>query len=69
MTVRGRLERRDLEGGSWVLVTTNQQYTLIGAVPAGLGGQTVEVDGELDQGFGIFMQGPQLKVSGVRKVG
>lgn len=69
MTVRGRLERRDLEGGSWVLVTANQQYTLIGVVPAGLGGQTVEVDGELEQGFGIFMQGPQLKVSGVKKVG
>ena len=49
MTVRGRLERRDLEGGTWVLVTDKQQYTLIGRVPAGLNGQTVEVDGEVSQ--------------------
>ena len=67
MTVRGRLERRDLEGGSWVLVTAKQQYTLVGTVPAELKGQTIEVEGDEDAGFGIFMQGPQLRVTAVRK--
>lgn len=66
MTARGRLERNALEGGGWVLVTGKERYVLIGDVPAGLAGRDVIVDGELDEGFGIFMQGPQLRVRTVR---
>ncbi len=69
MTITGRLERRALEGGSWVVVTEKQEYTLLGTVPRELAGQVVEVDGEVEQGFGIFMQGPQIRVTGVRRRG
>ena len=66
MTVRGTLERRDLEGGTWVLVTGSERWVLVGSVPAGLAGQVVEVEGDKDEGFGLFMQGPQLRVRSLR---
>ncbi len=68
MKVVGTLERRDLEGGIWQLVTDDgQRYTLLGG--KGLSsGERVEVEGSLDEGFGISMSGPQLRVSRVRKV-
>lgn len=69
MTITGRLERRALEGGSWVVVTETQEFTLLGTVPRELAGQLVEVDGDVEHGFGIFMQGPQLRVTGVRRRG
>ena len=62
MTIRGKLERRDLEGGTWVLVAGREQWVLVGEVPAALAGREVEVEGDKDEGFGLFMQGPQLRV-------
>jgi hypothetical protein len=68
MKVRGRVERRDLEGGIWQLVADDgTRYTLLDA-PADLrAGSVVEIDGALDEGFGLAMAGPQLRVKKVRK--
>jgi hypothetical protein len=78
VTLRGRLERRDLEGGTWVLVLdriagVDREWVLIGSVPPGLAGTQVEIEGDKDGGsdggnggFGLFMQGPQFKVRSVR---
>ncbi|MSP54674.1 MAG: hypothetical protein EXR69_03580 [Myxococcales bacterium] len=66
MTLRGTLERRELEGGTWILVTPTGAWVLLGQVPAGLEGKPVEVDGDEDEGFGLFMQGRQLQVRAVR---
>ena len=67
VTLTGRLERNDVEGGTWVLVVGRDRYVLTGAVPAALADRQVEVQGEADSGgFGLFMQGPQLRVRAVR---
>jgi hypothetical protein len=68
MKLKGRIERRDLEGGFWQLVADDgKRYTLVGA--SGLEhGARVEVDGALDDGFGFAMAGPQLRVRSVRKL-
>jgi hypothetical protein len=68
MRVRGRVERRDLEGGIWQLVADDgKRYTLVGAVGRLKAGARVEVEGNLDEGFGIAMAGPQLRVTSVRE--
>jgi len=68
MKVRGRVERRDLEGGIWQLVADDgKRYTLVGAVQGLVAGAQVEVEGAIDDGFGIAMAGPQLRVQRVRK--
>ena len=69
MTLRGRLDRREIEGGSWVLVTPTGDWVLLGQVSAGLSGKNVEVEGDKHEGFGLFMQGPQLTVRTVRPGG
>jgi hypothetical protein len=67
MKVRGRVERRDLEGGIWQLVADDgKRYTLVGATGGLSAGAQVEVEGTIDQGFGIAMAGPQLRVQRVR---
>ncbi len=66
MTVRGRLEKNRLEGGTWVLTAGKERFVLVGVVPGDLDGREVIVDGEREEGFGIFMQGPQLRVTAVR---
>ncbi|MFL5309444.1 MAG: hypothetical protein ACJ79H_03210 [Myxococcales bacterium] len=67
MKVRGRIERRDLEGGIWQLVAEDgKRYTLVGAVGGLQVGARVEVEGTIDEGFGIAMAGPQLRVQKVR---
>lgn len=67
MKVRGRVERRDLEGGIWQLVAADgKRYTLVGAVGDLQDGAQVEVEGTIDEGFGIAMAGPQLRVRKVR---
>jgi hypothetical protein len=69
MKVRGRVERRDLEGGIWQLVAENgKRYTLVGALGGLKAGAQVEVEGTLDEGFGIAMAGPQLRVQKIRSV-
>jgi len=68
MKIRGRVERRDLEGGIWQLVADDgKRYTLVGAVAGLTAGAQVEVEGTIDDGFGIAMAGPQLRVQRVRK--
>jgi hypothetical protein len=69
MKVRGRVERRDLEGGIWQLVAEDgKRYTLVGALGGLKAGAQVEVEGTLDEGFGIAMAGPQLRVQKIRSV-
>ncbi|MDP2316736.1 MAG: hypothetical protein Q8P41_27825 [Pseudomonadota bacterium] len=67
MRVTGKLERRDLEGGIWVLHTPKGEHTLYGDVPKHLDGHKVEVEGESDDGFGIGMAGPAITVRTVKK--
>jgi hypothetical protein len=68
MRVRGKVERRDLEGGIWQLVADDgTRYTLVGAVGPLKPGTRVEVEGTVDDGFGIAMAGPQLRVSSIRE--
>jgi hypothetical protein len=69
MKVRGRVERRDLEGGFWQLVAEDgTRYTLVGAIGGVKAGAQVEVEGTLDEGFGIAMAGPQLRVQKIRSL-
>lgn len=69
MKVRGRVERRDLEGGIWQLVAEDgKRYTLVGATAGLKNGAQIEVEGTIDEGFGIAMAGPQLRVKSVRQV-
>ena len=63
----GKLERRDLEGGVWILHTPTGEVTLYGDVPPKLAGHHVEVDGESNEGFGFAMTGPAVTVRAVRK--
>ena len=71
MKLTGKIERRDLEGGIFQLVAEDgRRYTLLGAageVKAAQGAR-VEVEGSLDEGFGLSMAGPQLQVKKVRKL-
>jgi hypothetical protein len=69
MKLRGKVERRDLEGGIWQLVADDgKRYTLVGAIGRLKAGAQVEVEGTIDDGFGIAMAGPQLRVSRIREV-
>jgi hypothetical protein len=69
MIVRGRLEHRDLEGGIWQLVAEDgTRYTLLGASGDLRSGASVEVEGAVEDGFGIAMAGPQLRVKRIRKL-
>ena len=66
----GTVEKSDLEGGHWLLVTADgDRYQLDGA--KGLtDGAKVVVEGAVDKGgFGIGMTGPILKVTKVSPAG
>jgi hypothetical protein len=69
--VSGTLEFVDLEGGLYRLSADDgKRYTLIGArgdLKAAKGAR-VEVEGSLDEGFGVGMSGPQLRVARIRKI-
>ncbi|MGZ6125739.1 MAG: DUF5818 domain-containing protein [Myxococcales bacterium] len=71
MKVSGTVEFVDLEGGLYRLSADDgKRYTLIGArgeLKAAKGAR-VEVEGSLDEGFGVGMSGPQLRVARIRKV-
>lgn len=59
----GTIQKSDLEGGHWLLVTAKgDQYQLVGA--KGIrAGQEVVVEGTVDRGaMGIGMTGPMLTV-------
>lgn len=60
----GTVERSDLEGGHWLLVTSDgARYQLEGANGL-IDGQRVEVSGAIAKdAFGIGMTAPILKVS------
>jgi hypothetical protein len=71
MKVTGKLDFVDLEGGLWRLTADDgTRYTLIGAKSdlKSAKGARVEIEGSLDEGFGIGMSGPQLRVAKVRKL-
>ena len=71
MKLRGRVEKKDLEGGIYLLVQAGGvKTTLLGARAelAGAVGQEVEIEGEAGGGFGLAMSGPQVKVLAVKKV-
>lgn len=67
MKLRGRLEHRDIEGGTWMLHTPSGSYVLLGGVSRALEGHTVEVEGEEVESFGIAMAGKQVEVRAIRK--
>jgi hypothetical protein len=66
MTIQGKLVRRDIGPGVWVLETTRGSYSLRGAVPAALEGRQVEVEGEEEDSFGFSMIGPTLRLGAIR---
>ena len=71
MKLRGKIEFHDLEGGLFELAGEDgQRYTLLGKKSElrALQGHRVEVEGEVDEGVGIFMRGPQLRVERLRRI-
>lgn len=71
MKLSGKLEYRDLEGGMYELTSDDgKRYTLSGSKSElkGARGARVEVEGEVEQGFGISMAGPRFRVSRLRKL-
>ena len=71
MKISGTVEYRDLEGGTWQLAADDgKRYTLLGARAElrAAKGQRVEVEGSLDEGFGISMSGPQLRIARLHKL-
>ena len=67
MTLEGKLERKDLGTGVWVVATDDgRRFMLDGAVPEGLVGKRVVVDGDEVESMGIGMVGDA--VIAVRKV-
>ena len=69
MKIKGTVEYRDLEGGLWQLAADDgKRYTLLGSRGElkAAQGQRVEVEGSLDEGVGIGMAGPQLRVGKLR---
>jgi hypothetical protein len=71
MKITGTVEFRDLEGGVWQLAADDgKRYTLLGSRGElkSAKGQRVEVEGSLDDGAGIAMAGPQLRVDKLRKL-
>lgn len=68
MIRRGRLTRRDVEGGTWVLHTAGGDLVLLGDVPRALDGAEVEVEGDDAPSFGFAMAGPQFDVRRIRAI-
>ena len=71
MKISGTVEFRDLEGGIWQLAANDgKRYTLLGARTElrAAQGQRVEIEGSLDDGAGIAMAGPQLRVDKLRRL-
>lgn len=64
----GRLERRELEGGTWVLHTPRGPVVVLGEVDPALAGAEVVVDGEEVESFGIAMAGPQVEARSIHRV-
>lgn len=60
MNWRGRLERKDLGTGVWVLHTDTGTVALYGDVPRDLDGKQVEVAGKTVDGMGIGMTGDTM---------
>lgn len=66
MTITGRLEFLDIEGGTWVLRTTDGSWVLHGHIPHHLHDTEVEVEGESSGGMGFHMAGRGLHVTAIR---
>ena len=71
MKLTGTVQFVDLEGGFYRLAADDgKRYTLLGSRSAlqGATGARVEVEGSIEEGFGIAMAGPQLRVDKLRKL-
>jgi formylmethanofuran dehydrogenase subunit C len=71
MKVTGTVEFVDLEGGFFRLTADDgRRYVLLGSRGElkGAKGTRVEVEGSLDEGVGIAMSGPQLRVEKLRQI-
>ena len=69
MKLTGTLQHRDLEGGFWQLnADDGKRYTLLGARGDLKDCARVEVEGAIEEGFGITMAGPRLRVDRLRKL-
>ena len=71
MRVTGTVEYRDLEGGIWQLAADDgRRYTLLGRKSdlRAAQGARVEVEGAVEDGAGIAMAGPQLRVERLKKL-
>lgn len=69
MTLTGRLDFLDIEGGTWMLRTADGTWVLIGHVPHHLHDREVVVEGEPASGPGIHMAGRALHVERIDPVG
>ena len=70
MKIAGTVGHRDLEGGLFELEADDgKRYTLVGPKREleGAVGSRVEIEGSLEEGFGISMSGPRLRVTKLRK--
>lgn len=58
MQVEGKLERKDLGTGVWVVTTDDgRRFMLDGTVPEGLVGKRVRLDGDPVESMGLGMVG------------
>ena len=67
LTLKGTLERLDLEGGVWILKQGGVTYDLHGKLEGVQAGDAVEVDGALAGGACIHMAGKIVQVKAIRK--
>jgi hypothetical protein len=64
MKLKGTIRRSDLEGGHWLIETTEgDQYQLVGKTDGCKDGMQAEVEGNIDKNaMGIGMTGPHFTV-------
>ena len=66
-TLKGKLERLDIEGGVWILKQDKTTYDLHGKIEGFKAGDAVEVEGQADPGgVCVHMCGTIFKVEKIR---
>jgi len=68
MRWQGRLERRELGTGVWVLQTAGRELQLLGDLPASAAGGWIEVEGDLAPVYGFGMVGEVVDMRSWRRV-
>ncbi len=71
MTIQGKLEHTDLEGGTWVFRASDGNSYQLSGLPSQfqVAGNSLELEGSIDQGvFTIGMMGSVFQVSKARKL-